>query len=77
MALVFEIRATLRSRRANVNRKAVQALRSTNSFSNRKAKALLGWRPKVSLEEGMRRTEAWLRKEGYLIGEGPTATDDR
>lgn len=66
VALVFELRAALQGRRANVNRKAVQALRSTNSFSNRKAKAILGWQPSVSLEEGMRRTEEWLRREGFL-----------
>jgi nucleoside-diphosphate-sugar epimerase len=35
-------------------------------FSVEKAKHLLGYRPKVSLEEGMRRTEAWLRAEGHL-----------
>lgn len=30
-----------------------------------KAKKLLGWEPKVSLEEGIARTEAWI-KEGHL-----------
>lgn len=30
-----------------------------------KAKKLLGWEPKVSLEEGIRRTEEWI-KEGHL-----------
>jgi len=28
---------------------------------NRKAKALIGWSPQVSLEEGLRRTIAWIR----------------
>lgn len=31
-----------------------------------KARRLLGFEPKVSLDEGMRRTEAWLRETGYL-----------
>ncbi len=31
-----------------------------------KARRLLGFEPKVSLAEGMRRTEAWLRETGYL-----------
>jgi dTDP-glucose 4,6-dehydratase len=28
---------------------------------NRKAKARLGWQPRISLEEGLRRTIAWIR----------------
>jgi nucleoside-diphosphate-sugar epimerase len=36
------------------------------TYSTRKARDLLGWRPRVDLDEGMRRTEAWLRAEGYL-----------
>ncbi len=35
-------------------------------ISNRKAKDLLGWSPRVPLEEGLRRSEAWLRAEGIL-----------
>jgi nucleoside-diphosphate-sugar epimerase len=33
---------------------------------NRKAKELLGWRPSVSLIEGLRRSEMWLREQGLL-----------
>jgi nucleoside-diphosphate-sugar epimerase len=33
-----------------------------SQFSIAKAQRLLGYRPKVGFEEGMRRTEAWLRK---------------
>ncbi len=35
-------------------------------ISNRKAKDLLGWSPRVPLAEGLRRSEAWLRAEGIL-----------
>ena len=41
------------------------------TFVNRKARVLLGWEPRVSLQEGMRRTEAWLRAEGYLPARPP------
>jgi nucleoside-diphosphate-sugar epimerase len=44
----------------------VQALRSRNSYSNRNARQQLGWVPAVDLVEGMRRTELWLRANGYL-----------
>ena len=37
-----------------------------SQFSVEKAKRLLGYRPKVTFEEGMRRTEAWLRAEGHI-----------
>ena len=47
-------------------RYAVNMLAGTGAISNRKAKDTLGWRPGVSLAEGMRRTEAWLRQEGHL-----------
>ena len=36
------------------------------SYSNEKARRLLGWWPRVSLDEGMRRVEAWLRETGRL-----------
>ncbi len=63
-----EVKATLKGKTTSLNRGAVKALRSNNSFSNQKARALLGWEPKVDFEEGMRRTETWLKAEGYLTG---------
>jgi nucleoside-diphosphate-sugar epimerase len=66
VALLNEIMAGLRGQKTGLNRKAVLALRSRNSFSNQKAKQLLGWQPQADLAEGMRRTEAWLWAEGYL-----------
>jgi len=36
------------------------------SYPNARAREVLGWQPRVTLEEGMARTEDWLRKEGLL-----------
>jgi nucleoside-diphosphate-sugar epimerase len=35
-------------------------------YPNARAREVLGWRPQVPLEEGIRRTEAWLRETGRL-----------
>ncbi len=37
-------------------------------FPTTKAETLLGYHPRISLAEGMRQTEAWLRVSGYLNG---------
>ncbi len=66
IGLYNEVKAGLKGNKASLNRGAVKALRSDNSFSNQKARTLLGWEPKVDLNEGMKRTEAWLGAEGYL-----------
>ncbi len=66
LALANEAWAKLRGRQPGVNRRTLASLHSTNSFSNRKAKRVLGWAPRITLEEGMRRTQAWLGEEGYL-----------
>lgn len=39
---------------------------SRGQISNHKARTILGWKPRVALPEGLRRTELWLRSEGYL-----------
>lgn len=46
--------------------KVVDYLQHRALFRIEKAKQRLGYAPRVSLEEGMRRTEAWLREAGYL-----------
>jgi nucleoside-diphosphate-sugar epimerase len=66
LALFNETKARLQGRRTGLNRAAVKALRSNNSFSNQKARQLLGWQPRFDLEQGLRQTETWLRSEGYL-----------
>jgi nucleoside-diphosphate-sugar epimerase len=35
-------------------------------YPNERARTVLGWEPQVTLEEGMRRTESWLREVGLL-----------
>jgi nucleoside-diphosphate-sugar epimerase len=45
---------------------AVAFLTQRATFSIEKAKRELEYEPRVSLEEGMRVTEAWLREAGYL-----------
>ncbi len=40
-----------------------------SQFSVAKAQRILGYRPAVGFNEGMRRTEAWLRSAGYLSGQ--------
>ncbi len=40
--------------------------RNPSQFSVERAARLLGYAPQVDFAEGMRRTEAWLKAEGYL-----------
>ncbi len=35
-------------------------------INNEKSKEVLGWQPKIDLEQGLGRTEAWLKEAGYL-----------
>lgn len=35
-------------------------------YPNARARQVLGWKPRMTLEEGMARTEEWFRKEGLL-----------
>lgn len=44
----------------------LQFIRRHAVFPNTRAREVLGWEPRVTLAEGMRRTEAWLREEGML-----------
>jgi len=66
IALYNEKKAAFQGKPTSLNRGAVKALRSSNSFSNQKARTLLGWQPAVDFAEGMKQTEVWLKAEGYL-----------
>ena len=49
-----------------LHRRRVRFYRNNRAFDISKAKRVLGYAPKVGLEEGMRRTVAWYRENGYL-----------
>ncbi len=41
-------------------------MQGTGQVLNNRSKQLLGWQQQISLEEGLRRSEAWLRAAQYL-----------
>jgi nucleoside-diphosphate-sugar epimerase len=45
---------------------SIDYLAKRGAYSIEKARRILGYEPKISLEEGMRRCEDWLRAEGVL-----------
>ena len=47
-----------------LSRQAVHVLGINQSFSNRKARELLGWEPRVGYAAGLEATVAWLQAEG-------------
>jgi nucleoside-diphosphate-sugar epimerase len=49
-----------------VNPNAIRYLTRSGTYSIEKARGLLGFAPKVGLQEGMRRSESWLREEGMI-----------
>ncbi len=57
--------AALRGQPPSMTRHSVVLIGRRGSVSAAKLRAL-GWEPRVSFEEGMRRTEAWFRAEGLL-----------
>lgn len=56
----------LRGRRTEVNAASMRYLARPGGYSIGKARRLLGYEPQVDLDEGMRRTEAWLREQRLL-----------
>ena len=66
IAVVGRALFTLLGRQTEMGRGAMEMLSKKNTVSNAKAHRLLGWQQEVDLEEGMRRTEAWLRAEEML-----------
>ena len=57
---------TLFRKPTELGRGAMEMLSKKNTVSNAKARRVLGWEPKIDLDEGMRRTEVWLLAQGML-----------
>lgn len=51
---------------SEMSRQSMRYLARRGTYSIAKARRVLGYEPKVTLEEGMRRTEEWLRAEGLI-----------
>jgi nucleoside-diphosphate-sugar epimerase len=49
-----------------LHRRRVRFYKNNRAFTIQKARDMLGYSPNVSLEEGMKRTIAWYRENGYL-----------
>jgi nucleoside-diphosphate-sugar epimerase len=56
----------LRGVESEVNPVSMRYFARTGGYSIAKARVLLGYEPAVALEDGMRRTEAWLRDQGLV-----------
>jgi nucleoside-diphosphate-sugar epimerase len=56
----------LRRRRTEINAASMLYLARPGGYSIEKARRLLGYEPRVDLDEGMRRTETWLREQQLL-----------
>ena len=55
-------------REAPLSGRTLEYVTHPGTYSVAQAARLLGWHPAVSLDEGMRRTEAWLREERMIGG---------
>jgi nucleoside-diphosphate-sugar epimerase len=56
-----------------LSRQAVQMLGNDQNFSNRKARELLGWEPRVTYNGGLEATLTWLQDEHLTGGSGRRA----
>lgn len=62
----MEAIAALRGQPPQFTTRAATFIDRRGTVSNRRAREELGWEPKVSLDEGMARTEKWLGEEGLI-----------
>jgi 2-alkyl-3-oxoalkanoate reductase len=62
----LDLGARLSGRAAPVSARAIEYVTHPGTYAIEKAARLLGWQPKVTLDEGMARTEVWLRAAGLL-----------
>jgi nucleoside-diphosphate-sugar epimerase len=62
--LAGELAARITGGQPELTRHSVVLIDRAGTVSARRAREELGWEPRVGLDEGMRRAEAWLRAEG-------------
>lgn len=65
-AAAQEAVARARGRQPAFSRNAISFVSRRAGYSNRRAREVLGWEPKVTLDEGMRRTRDWFREQGLI-----------
>jgi nucleoside-diphosphate-sugar epimerase len=65
-ALAAEAKAAIMRQPANLSRAQLGFMTGRCVYTTEKARRLLGWSPRFSLEEGMQRTAAWLHTAGLL-----------
>jgi nucleoside-diphosphate-sugar epimerase len=61
-----ELRARLAGEPPSFSRPSLIYVSRRGAYPNARAVQELGWTPQVALDEGMRRTGAWLREQGLL-----------
>ena len=66
---ISSIASTMAHLMGNLNEASpstVMQLSTKSWFSIKKAEHILGWRPEVSFEEGMKTTHEWAKEQGLL-----------
>jgi nucleoside-diphosphate-sugar epimerase len=63
---IFTITPGMRGEHAPLTRSRVKFLTHSRIYDTNRAKSELGYKPKVGLEEGMKRTAAWYHKHHYI-----------
>jgi short-subunit dehydrogenase len=63
---IGEKASRLMGKRPQVMAEMVNVMTSRAFFSGEKAASVLGFKPEISLETGMKETELWLRSKGYV-----------
>lgn len=66
LAALPEAAAWIGGTETELRRSSVLYMARPGTYSIEKARSVLGYAPTVDLEEGMRRTETWLRERGLL-----------
>jgi nucleoside-diphosphate-sugar epimerase len=66
LAHAVDVTNRARGQRSDINAISMRYLARTGTYSIDRARSVLGYAPSVDLDEGMRRTEAWLRTEQLL-----------